>query len=61
MCRPVRCRSCGNTTWAGCGQHVEQVMAGVPKDRQCTCATDTAGGTTGTRGRPSLLGRLFGG
>ena len=30
MCRPVTCSQCGKTTWAGCGQHVNQVMAGVP-------------------------------
>ncbi|NIH69181.1 hypothetical protein [Modestobacter marinus] len=23
------------TTWAGCGQHVDQVMAGVPAAQQC--------------------------
>ena len=30
MCRAVTCRKCGKTAWAGCGQHVKQVMAGVP-------------------------------
>ncbi len=34
MCRPATCRTCGKTTWAGCGQHVDQVMCGVPaRDR----------------------------
>ena len=27
MCRAVKCRKCGKTTWAGCGMHVDQVMA----------------------------------
>ena len=27
MCRQAKCRVCGKTTWAGCGQHVDQVMA----------------------------------
>ncbi len=37
MCSPIRCSSCGKVTWTGCGQHVDQVFAGVdPKDR-CTC------------------------
>ena len=27
MCRPVRCNVCGKTTWAGCGEHVDQVKA----------------------------------
>lgn len=35
MCRPVRCRTCGNTTWSGCGQHVAQVKAMVPADQWC--------------------------
>jgi len=30
MCRPVTCKKCGKTTWAGCGQHVNQVLARVP-------------------------------
>lgn len=37
MCRPTRCHSCGDTTWAGCGQHVDQVMARVPEDARCNC------------------------
>ncbi len=35
MCRPVRCRSCGRTTWSGCGMHVAQVKAGVPASEWC--------------------------
>jgi len=35
MCRPVRCRTCGKTTWAGCGSHVAAVRASVPKDQWC--------------------------
>ena len=35
MCRPVNCRTCGKTTWAGCGQHVDQVMRGVPTAQRC--------------------------
>ena len=37
MCSPVRCSSCGKTTWAGCGQHVDQVKASVPASQWCTC------------------------
>ncbi len=36
MCRQVTCKTCGKTTWAGCGMHVDQVMAGVPKSQQCS-------------------------
>ncbi|HQR26023.1 MAG TPA: hypothetical protein PLP61_03190 [Nocardioides sp.] len=35
MCRAVRCRKCGKTTWAGCGNHVNQVMSRVPKADRC--------------------------
>jgi hypothetical protein len=35
MCRAVTCKTCGKTTWAGCGQHVNQVMAGVPASNRC--------------------------
>jgi hypothetical protein len=37
MCSPARCRKCGKATYKGCGQHVEQVLAGVPKEQRCTC------------------------
>jgi hypothetical protein len=49
MCTRIQCSRCGTPTWVGCGQHVEQVMAGIPKDERCSCP------------RPkSLLGRLLG-
>ena len=35
MCSPVTCRTCGKTTWSGCGQHVAQVKAMVPADQWC--------------------------
>jgi len=35
VCRSVRCRTCGKTTWAGCGLHIDQVRAGVPAENWC--------------------------
>ncbi len=35
MCRRVTCRTCGKLTWAGCGNHIEQALAGVPKKERC--------------------------
>jgi len=35
MCHAARCRTCGKTTWRGCGFHVAQVKAGVPDDQWC--------------------------
>ncbi|ASN39331.1 hypothetical protein CGQ24_10120 [Arthrobacter sp. 7749] len=37
MCRATKCRKCQKTTWAGCGQHVKQVMAHVPQSERCSC------------------------
>ena len=53
MCRPVQCRQCSKTTWAGCGQHVDQVMAGVATSQRCSCSNDSSSGT-------GFLGKLFG-
>ncbi len=55
MCRRVACRACGKPTYAGCGQHVEQVLAGVPKSQRCACAPETRGGGAG-----GFLRRLLG-
>jgi len=38
MCSAATCSSCGKTTWQGCGQHVDAVMAGVPAAQRCGCA-----------------------
>jgi hypothetical protein len=35
MCQAVSCKTCGKTTWAGCGQHVDEVMRGVPRTNRC--------------------------
>ena len=35
MCRAVPCRTCGKTTWAGCGQHVDSVRRSVPAAQWC--------------------------
>lgn len=53
MCSPVACRTCGKTTWTGCGQHVDQVKARVPQNQWCD-------GHAGERSQgffASLLGR----
>ena len=35
MCYPTPCATCGKTTWAGCGEHVEQALAGVAPEQRC--------------------------
>ena len=37
MCQRVTCRTCAKATYRGCGQHVEQVLAGVPAAQRCSC------------------------
>lgn len=53
MCRAVTCRKCGKTTWAGCGQHVDQVLRAVPKSQRCA-------GHENDPVEPGFLARLFG-
>lgn len=61
MCRRATCRVCGKTTWAGCGQHVDQVMAGVPGSDRCPGHDQTAKGGAAKADPPRpLLTRLFG-
>ncbi len=42
MCRVATCQKCSKATWAGCGNHVDQVMKNVPESRRCTCSTAPA-------------------
>jgi len=37
MCRRVTCRTCEKPTWMGCGDHVEEALAGVPQADRCQC------------------------
>lgn len=64
MCRPANCSTCKRTTWSGCGQHVDQVMRGVPASQRCTCRSDAptrkSVGAAKVADKPSLASRLFG-
>ena len=55
MCSRVTCNYCNKPTWAGCGRHIEQALAGVPLDQRCKCGEGNA-----TSARTSLLSRLLG-
>lgn len=57
MCRQAKCRVCGKTTWAGCGQHVDQVMKGVPSSQRCPGHAAPMKGPDESR---SILARLLG-
>jgi hypothetical protein len=56
MCHQTTCRICKKATWAGCGQHREQVLRGVPKSQRCSC---TAAEKEAAR-KATFFGRLFG-
>ena len=61
MCRQVQCQDCGKPSWAGCGAHVEQVLAHVPKAERCSCRENPKPKPAGAQAEPkSLFGRLFG-
>lgn len=56
MCRQVSCKACGKATWAGCGQHKNQVLRGVPSNQRCRC---TAAQKEAAR-KKTFFGRIFG-
>ncbi|CAM3549207.1 hypothetical protein [Isoptericola cucumis] len=53
MCYPATCKTCGKTTWAGCGQHIADVRRVVAANKWCPGHEDAAP----SRG---FLSRLFG-
>lgn len=58
MCRAVKCRVCGKTTWAGCGQHVAMVKSSVPSGDWCGgqhSASEMSAAPSG-----GFFGKLFG-
>ncbi|MFF3065305.1 hypothetical protein ACFVQ3_12160 [Oerskovia sp. NPDC057915] len=57
MCRAVTCKKCGKTTWAGCGQHVDDVMRGIPRTDRCEGHADEPSPQAPPT---SFLARLFG-
>ena len=54
MCHRTNCRSCGRPTWSGCGNHIEQALAGVPKAERCSCED------SGSSSRGGFFSRLLG-
>ncbi len=62
MCRRVTCRTCGKPSWAGCGAHVEEVLADVPASERCRCREQRLQNDASRAGAPtrSVFDRLFG-
>lgn len=55
MCSRVTCRNCRKPTWTGCGNHIEQALAGVAKQDRCQCSSIASANTGG-----SFFAKLFG-
>lgn len=36
MCHKTKCETCKKWTWAGCGNHIQSALAGVPQQDRCT-------------------------
>ena len=62
MCRAVRCKTCGKATWAGCGQHIATVKAGIPAGQWCPGGHSKAekAASSGPSSGRGLFGRVFG-
>jgi hypothetical protein len=37
MCSKVTRRKCGKATWEGCGEHIEEALAGIAEQDRCSC------------------------
>ncbi len=53
MCSKVICKSCKKPTWSGCGEHVEEALAGIPISERCA-------GHPKEQTRPGFMAKLFG-
>ncbi len=60
MCRAVTCRTCGKTTWAGCGQHVAAVKASVRASEWCNGKHTPAQVDAARASKGGFLTKLFG-
>lgn len=58
MCHQVRCKICSKPTWAGCGNHVEMALAGVPRNQRCKGHSQAE--IAQYRSEHSIFKRIFG-
>lgn len=56
MCRAVKCRQCGKTTWSGCGLHADQVLRNVLREDRCAGHEKQMASVSGG----GIFSRLFG-
>lgn len=60
MCRAAKCRTCGKTTWAGCGEHVQAVKKSVSAAQWCGGTHTQAHIDAAKASRGGRLARFFG-
>jgi len=53
MCSRVTCSTCKKATWSGCGQHIEEALAGIPVSERCQ-------GHDGSEKKSGIFSRIFG-
>ena len=52
MCSLVTCKICKKPTWSGCGEHIEDALAGIALADRCA-------GHVGKVKKVGILSRLF--
>jgi len=57
MCSPAICPACRKVTYAGCGNHVEQVLGDLPRAERCQCGQGSSPGRARRGWRSALTGR----
>ena len=60
MCSPTKCRTCGKTTWTGCGSHIDEVKAQVPAGQWCDGHPGAPAGGARAGSGSSVFARIFG-
>ena len=52
MCSKVICRQCNKPTWSGCGEHIEDALAGIAVSDRCK-------GHEGQAKKSGIFSKLF--
>ncbi len=55
MCQRTTCSSCGKPSYAGCGRHVEAVLADVAPEARCHCRESAKQGAAPAARRSTWL------
>jgi hypothetical protein len=58
MCHQITCERCAKPSWSGCGNHVEQALAGVALSDRYTC--DQQAGSSSSASTEAIFSRFLG-